>query len=243
MKQQNKIHRIYINSQFSKDIYHCSDELAHRIINVLRVSNSEDIIIFNSNNEQYLCSVVKDHKKVSLFIKKKITNKPQNNKKVNLALSIVSMKVMDLVIQKSVELGVNNFYPVYTQRSQYHDVSKKIDHWKKVIIHSSEQCGRYDLMSLIQPSSLDQYIAENSEGPRYLLFQNGEKFNPQDLNKDNITLFIGPEGGFDDNEINIFKINQWKIKKISENILRTETACISALALIENYESFSRHSL
>ena len=60
---------------------------------------------------------------------------------------------------------------------------------------------------------------------------------------DNITLFIGPEGGFDNNEINIFQTNQWKIKKISENILRTETACISALTLMDNYESFSRHSL
>ena len=243
MKQQNKIHRIYINSEFSSDVYTCSDDLSHRIINVLRIGSSEELIIFNSKNEQYLCSVIKDRKKINLYLKKKILNKKRNNKNIDLAVSVVSMKIMDLIIQKSVELGVKNFCPVYTNRSQYKDVSKKIIHWEKIIVHSSEQCGRYDLMSMQRPCRLELYIKNNRTGPRYALHQDGENFNHTDLEKKNITLFIGPEGGFDDNEIDIFKTNQWKIKKISENILRTETACISALTLMDNYESFSRHSL
>ncbi len=243
MKQQNKIHRIYIDSAFTGDVHICSDELAHRITNVLRINDSEDIIIFNSYKEQYLCSVIKNQKKVSLSFNKKISNKVNKNKNISLAVSVVSMKIMDLILQKCVELGVSNFYPVHTKRSQYSNVSKKIEHWEKIIIHSSEQCGRYDLMNLNMPSTLEKFIENNSKGPRYILHQRGEAFGYEDLDKDNITLFIGPEGGFDDDEINIFQINQWKVKKISENILRTETACISALTLIDNYESFSRNSL
>ena len=243
MKQQNKIHHIYINSDFPDDTYTCSNDLAHRIINVLRIGSTEEIIIFNSKNKQYLCSIIKDNKKISLNLKKRILNKNQKKRNINLAVSVVSMNIMDLIIQKSVELGVKNFYPVYTKRSQYKDVNKKINHWQKIIIHSTEQCGRYDLMFLNKPSSLETYIKNNSTGPRYVLYQDGERFDKKDLDKDNITVFVGPEGGFDINEINIFEINQWKIKKISENILRTETACISALSLIDNYESFSRHSL
>ena len=243
MKQQNKIHRIYIDSEFSDDVHECSDDLTHRIINVLRIGNSEKLIIFNSKKEQYLCSIIKENNKVNLYLKEKISNKDKNAKNINLAISIVSMKIMDFIIQKCVELGVNSFYPVYTRRSQYNDVNKKINHWEKIIIHSSEQCGRYDLMTLNEPCTLESYIKKNSAGSRYLLHQDGEAFNQKDLVSDNITLFIGPEGGFDNNEINIFQTNQWKIKKISENILRTETACISALTLMDNYESFSRHSL
>jgi len=243
MKQQNKIHRIYINSEFSDSIYTCSDDLAHRIVNVLRIGNFEELIIFNSKKEQYLCSVIKEQKKINLHIKEKMPNKKKNARNINLAISVVSMKIMDFIIQKCVELGVNNFHPVYTKRSQYNDVNKKINHWEKIIIHSSEQCGRYDLMSLKKPCTLDSYIEKNSNGPRYILHQDGNSFCQKDLDRENITLFIGPEGGFDNNEMNIFQTNQWKIKKISENILRTETACISALTLMDNYESFSRHSL
>ena len=244
MKQQNKIHRIYINSELADSIHTCSDDLAHRIVNVLRIGNSEEIIIFNSKNEQYLCSIIKEQKKINLYLKKKISNKKnKNTRNINLGISVVSMKIMDLIIQKCVELGVNNFYPVYTKRSQYKDVNKKINHWEKIIIHSSEQCGRYDLMSLNQPCTLESFIQKNSTGPRYILHQDGESFCQKDLDRKNITLFIGPEGGFDNQEINIFQTNQWKMKKISENILRTETACISALTLMDNYESFSRYSL
>ena len=243
MKQRSKIHHIYINSDFSSDVHLCSDDLAHRITNVLRIGNNEEIIIFNSNNQQYTCSVIKNKKNISLRLKKKILYESKNKKNINIAVSIVSMKIMDFIIQKCVELGVDEFYPVYTRRSQYRNVNKKINHWEKIIIHSSEQCGRYDLMTLNIPYSFEKYIQMKSSGARYALFQDGESFSHDDLKKENITLFIGPEGGFDDDEINIFKKNKWKIKKISENILRTETACISALSLIENYESFSRHSL
>tara|TARA_Y100000768_G_C23984717_1_gene688053 strand:+ start:1274 stop:2005 length:732 start_codon:yes stop_codon:yes gene_type:complete len=243
MKQRNKIHHIYINSDFSSDVHLCSDDLAHRITNVLRIGNNEEIIIFNSNNQQYVCSVIKNKKDISLRLKKKILYESKNKKNINIAVSIVSMKIMDFIIQKCVELGVDEFYPVYTRRSQYRNVNKKINHWEKIIIHSSEQCGRYDLMTLNTPYSFEKYIQMNSSGARYALLQDGESFSHDELEKENITLFIGPEGGFDDDEINIFKKNKWKIKKISENILRTETACISALSLIENYESFSRHSL
>ncbi len=243
MKQQNKIHRIYINSEFNDDIFTCPDEITHRITNVLRIGNNEDIIIFNSNREQYLCSIIKNKKELTLHLKNKISNKKKNNKNINIAVSVVSMNIMDLIIQKCVELGVKSFFPVYTKRSQYKDVNKKINHWEKIVIHSSEQSGRYDLMTINKPSTLETYINDNSSGPRYALHQYGENFNQKDFIKDDITMFIGPEGGFDDKEINIFTINEWKIKKISENILRTETACISALTLIDNYESFSRHSL
>tara|TARA_B100001113_G_C21122462_1_gene628004 strand:- start:2006 stop:2737 length:732 start_codon:yes stop_codon:yes gene_type:complete len=243
MKQRNKIHRIYINSDFSDNIHICSDDLAHRIAHVLRIENDKDIIVFNSNKEQYLCSVVKDNKKINLKLKTKLLNKNYISKNINFAVSVVSMKIMDFIVQKCVELGVKDFYPVYTKRSQYNDVNKKINHWEKIIIHASEQCGRYDLMSLHSPSNLEKYIKKNSSGPRYLLHQDGECFEYKELEGGNITLFVGPEGGFDNNEINIFQINEWQMKKISDNILRTETACISSLALVDNYESFSRHSL
>ncbi len=243
MKQQNKIHRIYIDSDINNDIYSCSKELSHRITNVLRIGSSEEIIIFNDKEEQYLCSVIINNKNVNLNIIKRVLNKVSRKKQISLAVSIVSMRVMDLIIQKSVELGAINFSPVYTSRSQYKDVDKKIKHWEKIIIHSSEQSGRSELMHLDMPLTLNEFMENQNFPPGYLLHQNGKEFELDDFHQNNISLFIGPEGGFEENEMRMFDTNKWKIKKISENILRTETACISALALVNNYESLSRHSI
>ena len=153
------------------------------------------------------------------------------------------MKLMDLIVQKSVELGATDLYPIYTQRSQYKNVEKKIDHWKKIAIHATEQCGRLRLMNIHTPLDYDNSIPKRGSSSKFLLHQDGEKFNRSELESDDISIFVGPEGGFDSSEIESFKINGWKMRTINVNILRTETACISALSLINNYDIFSRHSL
>ena len=150
---------------------------------------------------------------------------------------------MDLIIQKSVELGVTNFIPIYTQRSQYKNVDKKLDHWQKTVIHATEQCGRLDIMKLSRPVSLSNFDNICQSSSKYLLHQNGDKFTYEDLESNDITLLVGPEGGFDDLEIDYLEADGWKMKTINVNILRTETACISALTLLNNYDIFSRHSL
>ena len=243
MKQQKKIHRVFINSSFNTDIFTCSHELSHRIKNVLRIKENDELIIFNNKKQQYLCSVNYENKIIILILKNKIPLQISCKKNISLAVSIVSMKVMDLIIQKSVELDVSFFHPIYTNRSQYKDIQKKISHWEKIIIHATEQSGRCELMKMYTPLALNEYISASSGGLRYILHQNGKPFTQDELSKDNFSFFIGPEGGFDDEELDIFEINEWKMKKISENILRTETACISIATLINNYESFSRNSL
>lgn len=243
MKQQKKIHRVFINSSFNTDIFTCSHELSHRIKNVLRIKENDKLIIFNDKKEQYLCSLKYENKIIILILKNKIALQKSCKKNISLAVSIVSMKVMDLIIQKSVELDVSFFHPIYTNRSQYKDIQKKISHWEKIIVHATEQSGRCELMKMYPPLALNEYISSNSDGLRYILHQNGKPFTQDELSKDNFSFFIGPEGGFDDEELDIFEINEWKMKKISENILRTETACISIATLINNYESFSRNSL
>ena len=153
------------------------------------------------------------------------------------------MKLMDLIIQKSVELGVTNFIPIYTQRSQYKNVDKKLDHWEKTVIHATEQCGRLDIMKLSHPVSLSDIDNIYQSSSKYLLHQNGDKFKYDDLKSNDITLLVGPEGGLDDLEIDYLETNGWKMKTINVNILRTETACISVLTLLNNYDIFSRRSL
>ena len=243
MKQQKKIHRIYLDAELNLDSYTCNTELSHRILNVLRIKNNETLSIFNHRGEEYLATVSIDKKHVILNLTEKIINKDDESRTVTLGVSIVNMKLMDLIIQKSVELGVTNFSPIYTQRSQYKSVDNKLDHWMKIVIHSTEQCGRLELMKISNPLSLLEFNNSNQCSYKYLLHQSGAKFNFEDLEYNDISLLVGPEGGFEDPEIEYLQTNGWKMKTINVNILRTETACISVLTLLNNYDIFSRYSL
>ncbi len=243
MKQQKKIHRIYLATDFKSDVHRCSMDLSHRILNVLRIKNNEAVSIFNNKGQEYLSRVSIEEKQVVLNLSKEIKSGINKSKKINLCVSIINMKLMDLIIQKSVELGVTNFIPIYTLRSQYKNVDKKLDHWEKTVIHATEQCGRLDVMKLSPPVSLSDFDNIYQSSSKYLLHQNGDKFKCEDLESSDITMLVGPEGGFDDHEIDYLDANGWKSKKINVNILRTETACISVLTLLNNYDIFSRHSL
>ena len=243
MKQQKKIHRIYLATDLKSDVHRCSMDLSHRILNVLRLKNNVTISVFNNKGQEYLSRVSIEEKQVVLNLSKEIKSGIIKTKKISLCVSIINMKLMDLIIQKSVELGVTNFIPIYTQRSQYKNVDKKLDHWEKIVIHATEQCGRLDIMKLFHPVSLSDIDNIYQRSSKYLLHQNGDKFKYDDLKSNDITLIVGPEGGFDDREIDYLETNGWKMKTINVNILRTETACISVLTLLNNYDIFSRRSL
>ena len=243
MKQQKKIHRIYLAIDFKSNVHRCSMDLSHRILNVLRIKNNEAISIFNNKGQECLSRVSIEDKQVVLNLSKEIKSGTDRSKKISLCVSIINMKLMDLIIQKSVELGVTNFIPIYTQRSQYNNVDKKLDHWEKTVIHATEQCGRLDIMKLSPPVSLSDLDNIYHSPSKYLLHQNGDKFKYEDLKSHDVTLLVGPEGGFDDLEIDCLDANGWKMKTINVNILRTETACISALTLLNNNDIFSRRSL
>ena len=243
MKQQKKIHRIYLATDLKSDMHKCSMDLSHRILNVLRIKNNETISIFNNKGQECLSRVSIEGKQVILNLSKQIKSRINKSIIIRLCVSIINMKLMDLIIQKSVELGVTNFIPIYTQRSQYKNVDKKLDHWEKTVIHATEQCGRLDIMKLSRPVSLSNFDNICQSSSKYLLHQNGDKFKYKDLESKDITLLVGPEGGFDDLETDYLEANGWKMKTINVNILRTETACISALTLLNNYDIFSRRSL
>ena len=88
MKQQKKVHRLFVNSELKTDTHTCSNELSHRIMNVLRIKESDELIIFNNNKNQYLCSLDFENKIVTLTFKKSMAPDTFLKKKISLAVSI-----------------------------------------------------------------------------------------------------------------------------------------------------------
>ena len=233
---QNKLHRIYID----RDIL-IGEKLeidvgkSKHIKNVLRIKNSQHIIVFNGNGIDYIAEVIYSENTIAL-IKKENTRKDLDSHNIILAQSISSSKHMDFTIQKSVELGINHIVPIVSSRSHPGNYDNKIKHWKKIIIHAVEQSNGFYLPTLSKITPFDEYIQSNSlnQYHKICFHTNGRSINELDKNKSSHIMLIGPEGGFSDNEISSLEKFNWNIISLGDRILRTETASIVAQTILRN---------
>ena len=125
--------------------------------------------------------------------------------------------------------------------------STKINDKQFSIKHQNKDWGYENWNSLIKNLKSDFLIIHSTHEKTKKI---QEIFTPQNLDfrlacalMDKCDIYVGPEGGFEDEEVELFENYNWKMINISQNILRTETACISALSIISNYESTSRHNI
>ena len=232
--QQNKLHRIYTKYSLSINLeIIIDDNIENHIKNVLRIRDNEEIIIFNGNGKEFIGSV-KYKKNTSIIIKKEKRGLKHNDNKIILAQCIPSYKYMDLAIQKSVELGVDEIIPVISNRSHPGNHGKKEEHWKKIIIHATEQSNGLFIPKLNKILTLDNLLEKfkNTDIYKICFHISGRKFKKEDKNSNSHLILIGPEGGFNDNEINIIEKYNWNIITLGDRILRTETAAIVAQSLL-----------
>lgn len=211
----------------------------HHILRVLRLKESDTIIILDGSENEYeviITSITEEVIKGRIV--KKITHPP---KKIELTLiqALPKTTKMDLVISKCTELGVTKIIPVKTQRSVINlkDESTKFARWKRIAKSSSSQCQRVEI-PIINPitnlSASLELIKEIDLG--LILYEKAKRrlkevfFNKNQLKK--IAIFIGPEGGWTPQEITEVEAKGIIPISIGQNILRCETAPIVAGSII-----------
>ncbi|SHJ90636.1 16S rRNA (uracil1498-N3)-methyltransferase [Anaerobranca californiensis DSM 14826] len=216
-----------------------SGEEYHYITKVLRLKEKDEIIVFNQS-EEFLSSVLcQSQKEVTLLVKEKLENDKEPNKEVVLAFGYPKGEKIDWIVQKATELGVREIWPVITNRSLIKlddkKIAKKIERLYKIAKEATEQCGRLKIPKINIFSSTKE-MAKNISGEDLLLIPwEKEKENtlPKEKLKEingKIIIFIGPEGGFDKGEIEVF--NSFSTITLGKRILRAETACIVATTLV-----------
>jgi len=146
--------------------------------------------------------------------------------KVYLALSILKGEHTDMVVEKATELGVSGIVLVLTDRVVKKGVN--LERLQKIAIEASEQCGRIDVPEIKTEESLESLIDSSEYDKKVVMDMGGEKL--QNVSGEKILLFIGPEGGWSDDERNMFKNKGVTVASIGENVLRAETAAIVGVA-------------
>lgn len=235
-----RIPRIYYPDTLQTDtqIALPKDSAIH-ISTVLRLKPGHPVVIFNGDGNEYSGEIVETSKRATtVAVSAKLGISVESPLSTHLAQGVSKGERMDLVMQKSVELGVTDITPIITERCPVklneERWQKKIQHWQKIIISACEQCGRNTLPTLHQPVSFQTWVQQSTNQLRLMLHpQASQRLNQLRLPAEGVRLLIGPEGGLSDAEIYQAREFGYEEVLMGPRILRTETAALAALAILQ----------
>lgn len=220
----------------------------NHIKNVLRKKIGEELTICNNNDaKDYQCEITKiEEDKIHLKIKQELEDSAESNVKVTIFQGLPKAEKMELVIQKSVELGVFDITPVEMKRCivklKEKDKEKKLQRWQKISEVAAKQCGRNIIPKINTFQNLKNICQNFKEYDIVLICYENEKEKTlkQELKKiikENkkdvkIAIVVGPEGGIEKEEVEIMQENGAKVITLGKRILRTETVALNVLSVI-----------
>jgi len=205
---------------------------SHYVSKVMRLKENEVFSLFNNSGE-WEARILNITKSIVEFNVVKKLRQKENIKDLWLAFSPIKSNYFNFMIQKATELGVTKFLPVIFDRTIVRKINK--ERLEKVIIEAAEQSNRITVPSIEDPQKLKSFLNNDMD----LIFADLNSANTKiEINKlttKPTCVIIGPEGDFSEEEREeILEFNSVQPIKINENILRSETAVISALSII-NY--------
>jgi len=219
--------------------YDISDQTAHYLSRVLRLKRGYLFHAFNGEGGEYVCEVIHVDKKFLQFKTLRFLNIDKETPlSITLIQGISRGDRMTYVIQKAVELGVSQIWPVITAHCEAPlkgvQADKKLSHWQALANSSCEQCGRNRIINIRPITSLEAALPTlNSECKLVLDANSNVTISNIAEQPSSISLLIGPEGGLHSNEIDYAATHGFHAIRMGPRILRTETATAAALATIQ----------
>jgi len=206
---------------------------SHYLNKVMRVKENEFFSLFNNKGE-WEAKILKISKGLVEFEIIKQLRQKENTKDLWLAFSPIKSNYQNFMIQKATELGVTKFLPIIFERTIVRSIN--VERLKKIAIEASEQSNRINIPSIEQTQNLESFLNLNLVDLIFTdLNSTNKKIDKSKLTNKPTCIIVGPEGDF--SELEREKILTFKgvqTVKINENILRSETAVISAISIV-NY--------
>ena len=220
---------------------------SHHIVHVKRLKIGDNIIVFNGMGDEFEADIedIEDNR-VKVKINQQKTTSKENSVGIDIAFAIPKGKRSNLLVQKCTELGVRKLIPTNYDRSVVKlkdDCSAKIEKWQKISIEASKQCGRNTITEIGEAVDFDSILntTDSYDLPLFTCNQSDSdnlKNTLQEHPKPNSILsFIGSEGGFTSNEIEMAKKAGCKFVSLGRRILRVETAAIAVSAILSYHYS------
>ncbi len=202
--------------------------LVNQLKNVFRLTKGDEIILFDNSGYDFR-AVIGDYEKdsVSLTIIEKNENTVLPTRETYLFASLVKKDTFEWIAQKATELGVSHIIPIVSSRSEKKDLN--IERIQKIIIEAAEQSGRGTLPILYEITELDSALTNYAHVKSIAWHTQAVKFVSQDL-EGAIGAYIGPEGGWSQEELELFKKHGVHTRSLGPQVLRSETAVIAVIS-------------
>ncbi|MGE6607919.1 16S rRNA (uracil(1498)-N(3))-methyltransferase [Halomonas sp. NPDC076908] len=239
--QHGKMPRVYVPAAFvAGDVLALPEGPARHITRVLRMGEGSPLVLFDGEGlEAGVCLAEVNRKQALARVEAVWTGSGESPLSVHLGQAISKGDRMDYAIQKAVELGVAAITPLYTERGDVRlkgdREDKKLAHWQAVAASACEQSGRAVVPVVYPPMSLQAWLEERQEPLRLMLhLATGNAFDRQGR-PTSVALLIGPEGGLSGSDIVAAQHAAFTPLTLGPRVLRTETAPIVALSLLQHY--------
>lgn len=227
-----RLHRFYISSNIYKEKINSfsNPSLVHQLRRVFRLHEGDQAIFFDGTGNDYVSEIVSMTDRVIEFrvVEARVV-KPHSSLRLSLAVSLIKKDNFEWVIQKGTELGVSEFIPLVSERSEKKGFN--MERAKKIMIEAVEQSGRSSVAEIREPMSLEDFLAEEKRGI-VAFHTEGESMVNEDVAKTGeLVVCVGPEGGWSEKEVSLFRERGAAVVKLDAPVLRAETAAIAVATL------------
>lgn len=221
---------------------------ATHLMRVLRLQVGDACVLFNGDGCDYASRIVAVGKRdVEVEVLSVLALSNESPLRITLLQSVARGEKMDWIVQKATELGVAALVPVASERSEVkldsERASKRVAHWRSVVVAACEQSGRASVPAVAMPTSLPEALAALSAGSRRLLLDPEATHGLGDQKEGDcreLVFAIGPEGGWSPRDIASLHAAGFNGMRLGPRVLRTETAGIAAIAaLLARYGDFA----
>lgn len=208
-----------------------NSHLCHRILHVLRLKINNKLLLFDGQGREYLVIIKEINRfSVSFKIEQEFKISRVFDKDITGYFSFIKKSRFEWALEKLTEVGIEKIVPIICARTIVR-LNKVPERFKKIIIEASEQCGRSFVPQIVNPLNFEQAIKETAslkKAVNILFDASGKKLSEYVfINKQKkFNIFVGPEGGFTPQELKLARLNNFKIVKLAESTLRSETAMI-----------------
>jgi 16S rRNA (uracil1498-N3)-methyltransferase len=223
------------------------DESKH-LRDVLRLKAGDEIFVFDGEGREFSCEITeagRGSEPAILRANHKVEPaRAESPLSLTLAIALLKGEKFDLVVQKATELGVSRIVPVMTVRANVKlktadDIAKRVSRWRRLALEAAKQSGRafVPVVELPQPFSFVIERETNAEETRLFFSErDGARLSAALKNQTPLflTAFVGPEGGWDDEELSLAQKADWQIITLGGRVLRAETAGIVVAALLQH---------
>lgn len=220
-------------------VFELTAAAANHLVRVLRFALDDEFIVFNGEGGEYCAKIILIKKQqVIVQVLRYQDFLVESPLEIHLGQAVSRGEKMDFTIQKAVELGVKTITPLMTERCGVKLTSerwdKKIQHWNGIIIAACEQSGRDKIPNITPPMQLAKWLSEFTADLNLILHPFAtQKLSALTIKSKSINLLIGPEGGFEEYEVNLAQSHKFMPLRLGPRILRTETAALTAIAALQ----------